>query len=60
VFVDRGYRGHGEEGSNVYISGQKRGIKTLRLKRSLKRRQVIEPVIGHLKSDGLLDRNYLC
>ena len=43
----------------MYISGQKRGIKTLRLKRSLKRRQAIEPVIGHLKSDGLLDQNYL-
>ncbi|MEJ2399284.1 MAG: transposase, partial [Gammaproteobacteria bacterium] len=37
----------------------KRGIKTQRLKRSLKRRQAIEPVIGHLKSDGLLGRNYL-
>ena len=59
VFVDRGYRGHGEEGSSVYICGQKCGIKTPRLKRSLKRRQAIEPVIGHLKSDGLSDRNYL-
>ncbi len=59
VFVDRGYRGHGEEESNVYISGQRRGIRTMRLKRSLKRRQAIEPVIGHLKSDGLLGRNYL-
>ncbi len=59
VFVDRGYRGHSESDSTVYISGQKRGIKTARLKRSLKRRQAIEPVIGHLKSDGLLDRNYL-
>jgi len=59
VFVDRGYRGHGEAESSVYISGQKRGIRTLRLKRSLRRRQAIEPVIGHLKSDGLLDRNYL-
>ena len=59
VFVDRGYRGHGEETSRVYISGQRRGIKTQRLKRSLKRRQAIEPVIGHLKSDGLLGRNYL-
>jgi len=58
VFVDRGYRGQGEEDSSVYISGQKRGIKILRLKRSLRRRQAIEPVIGHLKSDGLLDRNY--
>jgi IS5 family transposase len=43
----------------VYISGQKRGIKTQRLKGSLKRREAIEPVIGHLKSDGLLGRNYL-
>jgi len=59
VFVDRGYRGHGELRSTVYVSGQRRGIKTQRLKRSLKRRQAIEPVIGHLKSDGLLDRNYL-
>ena len=59
AFVDRGYRGHDETGATVYISGQKRGIRTQRLKRSLKRRQAIEPVIGHLKSDGLLDRNYL-
>ena len=59
VFVDRGYRGHAEEETAVYISGQRRGIKTQRLKRSLKRRQAIEPVIGHLKSDGLLGRNYL-
>jgi len=59
AFVDRGYRGHGEKATTVYISGQRRGIKTQRLRRSLKRRQAIEPVIGHLKSDGLLGRNYL-
>ncbi len=59
AFVDRGYRGHDETESTVYISGQKRGIKTQRLKRSLKRRQAIEPVIGHLKADGLLGRNHL-
>ena len=59
AFVGRGYRGHDETEATVYISGQKRGIKTQRLKRSLKRRQAIEPVIGHLKSDGLLDHNYL-
>ena len=29
------------------------------LKRLLKRRQVVEPVIGHMKTDGLLDRNWL-
>ena len=59
VFMDRGCRGYGESLSEVYISGQKRGITTQRLKRSLKRRQAIEPIIGHLKSDGLLGRNYL-
>jgi IS5 family transposase len=59
AFVDRGYRGHGETQTTVYLSGQKRGVKTQRLKCSLKRREAIEPVIGHLKSDGLLGRNYL-
>ena len=52
-------RMNGESLSEVYISGQKLGITTQRLKRSLKRRQAIEPIIGHLKSDGLLGRNYL-
>ena len=32
---------------------------TPRLKRLLKRRNAIEPVIGHQKNDGRLDRNYL-
>ena len=43
----------------MYISSQRRGITTQRLKRSLKRRQAIEPIIGHLKSDELLGRNCL-
>lgn len=59
AFVDKGYRGHGEKTTTVYISGQKRGISTQRLKRSLKRRQAIEPIIGHLKADGRLGRNFL-
>lgn len=29
------------------------------LKRLLERRQVVEPVIGHMKADGLLERNWL-
>jgi IS5 family transposase len=32
---------------------------TRRLQRALKRRNPIEPVIGHLKNDGLLRRNCL-
>lgn len=59
AFVDKGYRGHSEQTTTVYISGQRRGIKTRSLKKRLKRRQAIEPIIGHLKSDGRLDRNYL-
>jgi IS5 family transposase len=34
-------------------------VDTRRLKRALKRRNAIEPVIGHMKNDGLLGRNYL-
>ena len=59
VFVDRGYRGHDEGEASVYLSGQRRGIVTRRLRRCLRRRQAIEPVIGHLKSDGHLGRNWL-
>ena len=37
VFVDRGYRGHGVEDVQVYLSGQRRGVTTQRLKRCLNR-----------------------
>ena len=42
----------------VYRSGQKRGVHG-QIKRELRRRAAIEPVIGHLKSEGHLDRIYL-
>lgn len=62
-FVDKGYKGHKihEAGhtTGVYISGQKRGVSTRQLKKELKRRSAIEPVIGHMKSDGLLQRSFL-
>ena len=59
AFVDKGYWGHGEEEATVYVSGQKRGVNTRSLQKRLERRQAIEPIIRHLKSDGRLDRNYL-
>jgi IS5 family transposase len=59
AFVDLGYRGVEVPGVTIYKARQKRGVDTRRLKRALKRRNAIEPVIGHLKSDGLLGRNYL-
>jgi IS5 family transposase len=53
--VDRGYRGHGVHGTRVLVSGTRRGL-TPRLARLLRRRSAIEPKIGHMKSDGRLDR----
>jgi transposase, IS5 family len=57
-FVDRGYRGHRIADTAVHIAGTRRGL-TPALRRALKRRNAIEPVIGHAKQDGLLGRNYL-
>jgi IS5 family transposase len=41
----------------VFKSGQKRGI-TPTIKKELRRRSAIEAVIGHMKTDGRLDRNF--
>ena len=53
--VDRGYRGHRVQGTQVLISGTRRGL-TPRLGKLLRRRSAIEPEIGHMKSDGRLAR----
>ena len=58
AFVDRGYKGHAVKDVEVWIAGSKRGVTTA-IKRKLKRRNAIEPIIGHLKSDGRLGRNFL-
>jgi len=57
-YVDRGYRGYGVESSSVFISGQRRGG-TSTIKKELRRRNAVEPVIGHMKEDGKLGRNWL-
>ena len=56
--VDRGYRGHDADKSRVFVSGQKRGV-TPTIRREIRRRAGIEPVIGHMKEDGHLGRNFL-
>jgi hypothetical protein len=57
--VDKGYRGHDTENPRrVFISGQKRGVFGI-IKRELRRRSAIEPVIGHLRAEGHLGRCYL-
>jgi IS5 family transposase len=59
AYVDKGYRGHDAQNPRrVFISGQKRGVFGV-IKRELRRRSAIEPIIGHLKADGHLGRCYL-
>ena len=60
AYADRGYKGHGcnTHSFKVWLSGSKRGVTEV-IHRKLKRRNAIEPVIGHLKSDGRLARNFL-
>ena len=55
AFVDRGYRGHGVETVQVFISGARRGV-TRTIAKLLRRRSAIEPMIGHMKNDGRLTR----
>lgn len=59
AFVDRGYRGkeNHPKDTRIFVSGTKR--LPLSLKKLLRARSGIEPIIGHLKGDHGLDRNYL-
>lgn len=58
VLADRGYRGvEPPSGTRLLISHTRRLPKPL--KKLLKRRQVVEPMIGHMKADGLLNKNWL-
>jgi IS5 family transposase len=60
AYVDLGYRG--VDADNPEIAIKHRGkFKTLsdKERKLLKRRQAIEPIIGHLKADHRMDRCYL-
>ncbi len=56
--VDRGYKAATIDGVQILRSGQRHGI-TPRLKALIKRRSCIEGTIGHMKTEGRLDRNRL-
>jgi transposase, IS5 family len=61
ILADKGYRGHNappNHSFSVFISGQKRGVRS-GIKRQLRRRSAVEPVIGHLKAEHRMGRNYL-
>ena len=59
IHVDKGYRGHSHPHKfRVWISGQVRRV-TAAIRREMKRRAAVEPVIGHVKAEHRMHRNYL-
>jgi IS5 family transposase len=61
ILADAGYRGHNAPDSHkfrVFTAGQKRRV-TPAIKRQMRRRSAIEPVIGHTKGEHRMGRNYL-
>jgi IS5 family transposase len=59
IHVDKGYRGHNHPHKfRVWISGQVRRT-TAAIRREMKRRAAVEPVIGHLKAEHRMGRNHL-
>jgi hypothetical protein len=61
LHADAGYRGHNappEYKFKIYTSKQKRRVTPL-IKREMKRRSAVEPVIGHLKDEHRMGCNYL-
>ncbi len=61
LHADAGYRGHNAPPDykfKIYTSRQKRRV-TPAIKREMKRRAAVEPVIGHTKEEHRMGRNYL-
>jgi transposase, IS5 family len=59
IHGDKGYRGHTyPDRFKVWISGQVRRV-TRVIRREMRRRAAVEPVIGHLKDDHRMRRNHL-
>lgn len=62
ILAHKAYRGHNappDDKFRVFLSGQKRGV-TPAIKRELRRRSAVEPVIGHRTAEHRMGRSYLC
>ncbi len=59
--VDKGYRGKDSKvkGVDVIHTGLSKKRMSRAMRKKLRRRSAIEPIIGHMKSDGKLGRCYL-
>jgi len=61
LLADAGYRGHNAPPTHtfrIYTTGQKRRM-TPAIKREMRRRAAVEPLIGHIKNEHRMGRNYL-
>ena len=61
IVADRGCRGHNappDHKMKIYICGQKRGVASA-IKRDVRRRAAVEPVIGHAKASSGHNYNYI-
>jgi IS5 family transposase len=61
LLADAGYRGHNAPPTHtfkIYTTGQKRRM-TPAIKREMGRRAAVEPLIGHIKNEHRMGRNYL-
>lgn len=60
AFCDKGYRGADKLGLSTEVHLPKRRTSVTRsFRKWLRRRSAVEPVIGHIKADHRMDRNYL-
>lgn len=59
AFCDQGYRGHAPlPDTTVHLVGRRKKNISRALRKWLKRRAAVEPVIGHLKADHRMNRNH--
>jgi len=61
VYCDKGYKGNPKQLGNtaVHLASKRKSSMPPSEWRWFKRRSAIEPVIGHMKQDNRMDRNYL-
>ena len=61
VYVDKGYRGkrHHPEGVEICVNGVGKVSQYEKKQRKRKRRSCVEGIIGHMKNDGRMRRNFL-
>jgi IS5 family transposase len=61
AYVDKGYKGNPKilGSTNIHLAGRRKKSMKPSEWRWFKRRSAIEPVIGHMKNDNRMDRNYL-